>query len=242
MADKKAYFKFITPAAPAIYPKLHKADTKWKAEGEYSVKQAFDADATGFLVGKETIDLPTLIERLQVILDEYFKETKATLIANKKGAKAKALTKRDVFAAATDAEGNENGKLLIKAHMKASGVSKKDGKPWTRQPLVFDAKRKKLSPVPAIFGGSELKVAVEAAGYYAPNDNVVGITLYIDAVQVIKLVKGGDRSAESYGFGEEEGFADDTADEGGEQFDDSDATPADVAAGDDGAPAAGDEF
>lgn len=206
-----------------MYPKLHKPDTKFKAEGEYSVKLRLPGDATGYLVGKETWTREQIEAKLKEILDEFVEQTRTKLAGSKdpkQKKKARELKVRDVIEAALDDEGNETSEIIHKAIMRASGVSKKDGKPWTRQPKVFDAKGKAIKPVPAIFGGSEGKLAVEAAPYYIASDNVCGITLYLEAVQLLKLVKGGDRSASSYGFGEEEGYIDDS-DAGGEQFDDS---------------------
>lgn len=225
-SQKRPSVKFISPKGVAIFPKLHKPDTKFKKEGQYTVKLRIES-------------LPeALIEKITELRDTFLAETiegiKAKIIGPKwnpkeRAEKLKALKTPDVITAELDAEGNETGNIILHAKMTASGVSTKDGKPWTREPKVFDAKKKKMSPIPAIFGGSELKIAVEAAPYFAPGTKeappVVGITYYLDAVQVLKLVKAGDRTADSYGFGEEEGFEDDS-DAGGEQFDDSDATSA----------------
>ena len=213
MADKKRdTIRFITPRGVAIYPKLHKPDTKFKPQGEYSVKLRLAADAGPFYIGKTQASLDELKEQLGGLLDRMFDETKSRLASGdgKQKAKAKKLERRsidDIFAAHVDDEGEETGDYVVKGHMLASGKSKKDGKKWTRAPSVFDAKRKPLKPVPAIFGGSELKLGLEAVGYYAPNDNIVGITFYLDGVQVLKLVKGGERDAASMGFGEEEGYS-----------------------------------
>jgi len=225
MADaKRESVKFITPTGVAIYPKLHKPDTKFKKEGQYSVKLRLAPDA----IPAETV------EKLEALRDSQVEKSKAELTAAKKGGKVKTLKVRDLFSSELDAEGNETGNIIINAKMTASGISKKDGKPWTRSPLVFDAKRKAMKPVPFIYGGSELKVAVESVAYYSAKDNEVGVSFYLEAVQVIKLVKGsGERSAANIGFGEEEGYADE-ADVGGEQFDDSKATePSAVPAGGD---------
>jgi hypothetical protein len=216
-------FGFITPRGVFVYPKLHKADTKFKPEGEYSTKVRLPGDAEGYIVGSEKWNRQQIEERLQADLDKFV-EAKRNELANSKDPKqkkkARELKVREVIEAALDDEGNETSEIIHKAIMKASGVSKKTGKPWQRTPSVFDARGKAIKPVPAIYGGSEGKLAVVARPYYVASDNVCGITLYLEAVQLLKLVKGGDRSAGSYGFGEEEGYTDE-ADEGGQQFDDS---------------------
>jgi len=174
------------------------------------------------------------VEALANLLAEFVEDKKAELLTEKKAGKVKTLKVRDLFARELDEDGEETGHIVINAKMKASGVSKKDGKPWARTPKVFDSKGKKMSPVPFIFGGSELKVAVQAKAYYMAKDNEAGVAFYLEAVQVIKLVKGGDRDAKGYGFGEEEGYSSDD-DAPAEKFDDS--TEGDTTTGD--APAAG---
>lgn len=223
MADKRPSIKFITPRGVAIFPKLSKPDTKWKAEGEYSCKLRLTPDA-----------LPAeLVEKLVAMRDEFATETKADLVAKKNGGKAKTLKIREQLCAAeTDKEsGSETGNVILNAKMTASGISKKDGKPWSRSPKLFDAKGKPLSATAQIWGGSELKLAVEAIPYYTPKDNEVGISFRLEAAQVLKLVSGTAKDAAGYGFGEEEGYAEDQ----GAPFDDTTggtATPG----------AAGDEF
>lgn len=201
MSDRKV-LKFITPRGIAVYPKLTTPDTKFKAQGEYSVKLRLEADAFD----------DALLEKLAAIRDGFVEETKQALIDKKQGAKAKSLKVRDILAEETDKEtGEPTGKLLFKAKMVASGVSKKDGRLWTRKPTIFDSKGKKLDPLPQIWGGSELKIAVEAVPYYTPKDNEVGLAFYLSAVQVLKLVAGGGESASDFGFGEEEGFTSEDA-------------------------------
>ena len=57
----------------------------------------------------------------------------------------------------------------------------------------------------SIGGGTEGKLCVELAPYYAPNDKVIGVSFRLEAAQIIKLVSFGERSAADYGFGEEDG-------------------------------------
>lgn len=225
--------KFITPRGIWSYPKLHKPDTRYKPEGVYEVKNIIDPKGV-FLInnGKDKASLDEVYELLDGLLARTLKKERARLTEitqgadKKKAKKAQAaldsLSKRDArFGAYEDDDGNETDKLVVKASMKASG-EKADGTKWTRKPDIFDAGGNALKKVPAIFGGTEGKVAVEAAGYYVPpkegNPAIVGVAYYLDGVQILKLVKGGERSASSYGFGKEEGYEDD----GGPADDDSD--------------------
>lgn len=196
MAEKRNVVKFITPSVASIYPRLNEVDTKYKKEGEYSVKLPFAA-------GEFPADV---IEKLELLRDELVEKTVETLKAEKKGAKAKSISVRPILTTETDKEtGEETGRFTINAKMRASGVSKKNGKAWTRQPKIFDAKGKELTAKPPfIWGGTVMKVAIEAAPYYTPKDNEVGVAFYLEAVQIIKLVSGSPRDAKAYGFGEEE--------------------------------------
>jgi hypothetical protein len=203
MSTFKKYPKFLTPRGVAIFPKLHAPDTKWKKEGEYTVKLRLDPEAPG--VGE-------FRAQLEAELAKFVEEKSRELPP----AKRKTLKQRPVFQTELNDEGEETGFVIIKASMRASGVSKKDGLPWTRKPSIFDAKGNKLSNVPRIGGGSELKLAGEIGTYYNPKDNEAGVTLYLSAAQVLVLREfGSGSSASDYGFGTEEGFA---AEESGETF------------------------
>lgn len=212
MADNKfpKGIKFITPRGVFVYPKLNKADTKYKAEGQYSTKLRL-AD-----IG----NIPA--EKINALLAEFAEQTKKELTEKKNGAKAKNLkVKQFDLTEETDRESGEpTGNLLLNAKMTASGVSKKDGKPWTRKPKLFDAKGTEIKNPKQIWGGTEGKLSVEAVPYYTPKDNECGITLRLEAAQILKLVSGSDKDAAGYGFGEEEGYTDEGAsgfkDESGE--------------------------
>jgi hypothetical protein len=202
-------FNCITPKGTAIYPKLDKPDTKFDADGVYEVKLKFDPAATDGVIGKTSATWAEIVEKAEAVRDEFLATTKKELAAGdgKQKLKAKNITALDFGNEQdVDDDGNETGLVLVKAKMKASGVSKKDGKPWARKPTLFDSKGKPLpANAPPIWGGSQLKVAAEVCPYYNAKDNVVGITLRLNAVQVIELVSGQGRTASAFGFGEEEG-------------------------------------
>jgi len=228
MSDRKP-IKFVTPRLVFIFPKLTAPDTKYKKEGEYRVK------------GRCTLDAfpADIVEQLTAARDALAEATRADLTAKKQGAKAKSLKVRDIFTAETDKEsGEETGFVLLSAKMTASGISKRDGKPWTRAPKLFDAAGNKLGSNKRIWGGSEGKLAVEALPYYTPKDNEVGMAFYLNAVQVLKLVSGGGDNAADHGFGAEEGYTDEDAADAG-QFNDGDPGPTDADAP---APKSGDDF
>lgn len=199
--NKVPTIKIITPKGVAIYPRLNKPDTKFNAAGVYDCRVRLDPEAS---------DVQELVEKLEKLRDSFYDATVTELKEAKKAAKAKKLTKRAVFTDDVDAEGEETGLIVLKAKTTASGTGK-DGKPWKRSPTLFDAKGTKLKDPPLIYGGSEVKVAATARPYLMESSSEIGVTLYLDAVQIIKLVSGSGQSADDFGFGEEDGYEADDA-------------------------------
>ncbi|WP_343698873.1 hypothetical protein [Caulobacter sp.] len=190
------YPTLMAPAGIAIWPKLNEPDTKFNAAGEFHTKVAYDADDAA---------VQDFVAKLEKIRDEFFDTTVARLIEEKKAGKAKNLKKLEVAKAELDEEtGDETGRLLINAKLKHK-VTTKTGKSWEQKPDFFNAQKVVLKNPPKIGGGSKLRLAVEASPYLRETDGVVGVSLRLKAVQIITLVSGGARSADQYGFGEEEG-------------------------------------
>lgn len=209
MADKRPQLeKFITKKGVAVWPRLHEPDTKFKAEGEYSAKIRLSAD-----------DSQPLIDRIETLIAEAYEAEKERLLADPKTkAKAKSLKYADKpYKEATDSDGNETGEYEFNIKMKAQVTNKKTGKVTHLTPKLFDAKGKPLPESVQIWGGSTIKVA----GRYNPFATAIGVglSLRLEAVQVIELVTAGSGgNAGSYGFGEEDGYESNDEDTGG--FDD----------------------
>lgn len=199
----------VTPRGVAIYPKLNKPDTKFYADGVYETKLKFDPDATDGVIGKKTASWADIKAAIDANQEEFLKAKKAELAKGDGKAKNKAKSIESIeWGVEPDVndEGEETGLIVVKAKMKASGKSKKDGSKWERSPRLFDAKGKLMPADKAIWGGSTLKVAGKVVPYYNAKDNVVGSTFYLEGVQVIDLVSGGGRDAGSMGFVEEDGY------------------------------------
>jgi len=196
MSNKETLSR-ITPKGVSIWPKLNEPDTKFDAAGAYTCKLAFDADDA------DALELNAVAEQLR---DRFFDQLVADLKASGKAGKAKQLTKVPFLKPEVDDEtGDETGRLLLNSKMKASGVSKKTGKPWSMKPKFFSAKGATLNNPPRISGGSVLKLSVTLRPYHKADNNTVGVSAQLEAVQIIKLVSGGGRSFDQYGFGAEEG-------------------------------------
>lgn len=192
--------KGISPKGRFKFPKLFKPDTKFKEEGEYSVKL--------ILTEEEAAPLLAKLEPLHEIAEQQGRAKYSELpVASRKKLDAKGgFTINPLFSPIYDDQENETGEIEFKFASKASGVSKKTGKPWTRKLDIFDARGKLIKEEIEVWGGSLGKVAYTAYPYFIPGTGAAGVSLRLESAQIIELRQGGDRSAAGYGFGEEDGF------------------------------------
>lgn len=198
MAEKKKLSTLTTPAGIAVYPWLVEPDTKFNADGEYRTKLRLPKSEVGEIINK--IDAAAA-EALATAKEDICKKAK-----NKKEEKEKLakcvpadLPYKDVI----DDDGNETGEVELNFKMKAK-VKTKSGKIFEQRPQLFDAKGKPIKEDITIYSGSTIKVAFQIVPFFTPLVGA-GVSLRLRAVQIIDLVSGGG-NAESYGFGEEEGY------------------------------------
>jgi hypothetical protein len=222
-APRKKAPTFTTPAGTFKFPRLGTPDTKFKAEGEYSVKFIIAREAAAGLLAK--------LEPLHAAAIDTGKAEYAGLpVATRKKLDAKGgFTANPLFNVVYDDNEEETGEVEFVFKMAASGEYKsgpKVGQKWTRKPAVFDARMKPMAG-DKVWGGTTGKVSFEVGlnkqgepGYFIPGTGAAGLTLRLQAVQVIELVSGGQKTASAYGFGEEEGYAD----EGNAPADETDET------------------
>lgn len=209
MAEKKSKVpKFTSPRGTASFVWLRQPDTKFKPQGEYTVTLTVPADEAQSLIDQLTSILEDAVAEQQALFEERMEAAKGP---QKAKMKAKGPMKvGDFFTPAYDDEGNETGDVVFKFKMNASYVKKnKDGSEEVVKltPQVFDAKGNKLKSVPNVGSGSVLKVNFSPVGYYTDASHQAGITLRMNAVQIIDLVEfGGGGNASSYGFGQEDGY------------------------------------
>jgi hypothetical protein len=206
-AKKKKDPEFRSPRGVWRFPKLDAVDygTKEfpKPKGEFSVQHILDADAD---------EVKAFIAKLQPLYEEAISKGKEEFKKLKVDARKKLEAKNGkdglelhpLFTTLFDEETEEpTGQIMFKFAMAASGEFKQPNgkvKKWTAKPKIFDAKGKPMSPVPQIWGGSEGIVAFSARPYFIPSNGLTGLKLKLMAAQVIKLVQGGGRDAEGYGF------------------------------------------
>ena len=210
MADNKrpSFTKVMTPKGIFGFPKLNSPDTKFKPDGEYGVKVKLDVEQSEALIAK-----------IEAVLAAYWPVAKAE--AQKKvddavGGANKAKAKKALeemkeadksYRPVYNDDGEETGEYEFNFKMPAfflKDKGKSTEKKTAMRPDVFDAKGKKLSVIPEIWGGTEGIVAGELRPFSTAVG--VGVSLRLKAVQIITLRQGGSGgTADSYGFGKEEG-------------------------------------
>lgn len=202
MATKKSMEKAISPKGIAVFPWLNKADTKWKPEGEFKVTLRLSGEEA------EAFQADTDARAAKAVED-----AKAELLEAAKGDPKKlAAAKRAVedikvvppYKPSFDDEGNETGDLEFAFKTKATITDRKTGAVRPKVLPIFDAKRNPMTE--NVWGGSAIKVAFEYMPYYNAATKTGGVSLRINAVQVLKLVSSSGGSASNFGFGEEDGF------------------------------------
>ncbi|MER9195242.1 hypothetical protein NKI13_18365 [Mesorhizobium australicum] len=215
---KKQLPSFTSPRVVFVYPKLTEPDYGNKdfpkPDGEYSLKGKMSADTLDkFLAtkNKDGVTLNDLYEEARRDAEKAFAEL---AVKTRKEFEKKNITgpvMNSLFETLYDKETEEEtGEVCLKFTKKASGVVKKgprEGKKWTSAPDIYDARGKKMAgKLPNIWGGSEGKVSFAVSSYFIPGTAAAGLKLMLNGVQIIDLVSNGSRSADSHGFGEEDGY------------------------------------
>ena len=207
MATRKKNAELTTPKGIFAFPALHAPDygkePYLKPNGVYKVSLVMDKDAPATQAFLEALE-PHYKEAIAEA-EEAFKQL--PVASRKKHGK---ITVNDLYVERYDKETEEpTGEIEFRCAMDASGEFKtgpKKGERWTRKPLVFDAKGNRIKDVPEVWGGTEGKLRVQLRPYFVTGTATAGLKLGLLAAQIIHLVEGGERSAEGFGFGEEEGF------------------------------------
>jgi hypothetical protein len=209
MAERKKYPTINTPNGTFKWPKLTSVDYGTKEfpnkDGSYNLKLVMTHEEAAPLI--EAIQ-PYYDEALEMAKREFSDlkiETRKKL--EKKNGKT-GLQVNPLYTEIYDKETEEpTGEVEFGFKMKASGV-RRDGSRWTRVPGIFDAKGQTFPKGIDIWGGTVGKIAFKPNPYWIPGTGLTGCGLGLEAVQVLELVSAGNRSADSFGFGAEEGSCD----------------------------------
>ena len=178
MANK--IVRYTTPKGIAQYPWVIEADTKFIKEGQYHVQ----------------LDVPkSLAEGMITKLTELL-EAEYNKLCKEKGKK---LNKIPFFDEVDD-------NTLQFKFKQNKVIHRQDGQTNEVKIPLFDAKGKPIGNKIKLGNGSTIKVSYTVAPYYNATNKGVGLSLRLVAIQVIELVEYSAGNAESYGFGEEEGY------------------------------------
>lgn len=180
MNERPKYIRLVSPKGVAVYPRLNTPSTKFKEEGEYSVRLAIPvADASQFL------------EKIKSVAREFYKEQCALLKKEK--------LKVHPF------PWEEDGNTVTVKFTNVAKITSKSGQVYEMKVALLDTKGNPITDL--IGGGSVLKVASEVKPWYVPALGV-GVSLRLKAVQVLDLKAPSQLvSAEQFGFStDEEGF------------------------------------
>lgn len=203
LKDKRQdYPSFITPRGVAIFPALNEPDYKFKKDtGEWHARIRVEPEAEG---------LEELRDYSQRLMEEAFEKKKAELTKAKKGALLKELkmAPNPVKPEVDSETGEETGNVVLRAALNYHITVKNGpnaGKEFFKKPDFFDRKGKALKVPPKLGGGSEFKLSIRPAPYETDGGKTIGVSFELLGVQILKAVEGGQRTAASHGFGEEDG-------------------------------------
>lgn len=194
----------VTPKGRFAFPALTKPDfgvgTKFpKPDGEYKVSL--------ILSEKDSKPLLKALEKAyEEAIEQGEEKFKELGVAQRK--KLGEITKNELCQVEYDKNTEEpTGNVIFKFTMKASGVSKKTGDKWNRKPAIFDAAGQPIKNPPNIWGGTVGKISYNTSPYFVEGTGAAGLKLHLDAVQIIELVNGDNKTASAFGFDAEEGYS-----------------------------------
>lgn len=212
-ATKTKMPRLVTPQGNARFPKLIEPD-EFKGTKKYKVDLVMSPE-----------DAEDLKNTLQPILEQFIEDTRAGLEEAVKNAdnardKKKATEAletfdqapvRDILEEEYDAEGNLTGNLFAKFNTNYSYTDRRRKTEVVRQVQFFDASQPPQKITPDSVGpGSVLKINYSPSPYFM--GGAKGLSLKINAVQIISLSGGFNASADELGFeGVEGGFVGDAS-------------------------------
>lgn len=223
MSEKKKKLpKAVSPVGTFQFPKLRVPDTKFNADGVYSVDLILEEDAAD-----------TFIKALHPAFEAAIAEGKAAYAELKPAQRAKhAFTANDFYSLEYDDTEQPTGRVIVRFKAAAAfTVKRKDAEPErvVRTIPVYDAKGNLIPPSVEIWGGTRGRVAFVYFPYFVNGTGAAGLSLRLDSVQVLSLRTRGESGFAGSGFDAEDGFvyerSDDTA---------ADTTPDYAADGDQG--------
>lgn len=170
--QRKSYERLTTPKGKAMYPFLHKTDTKFDDPGIYRISL--------IVSGEEGADFATQLSSLH---DKYYDE-----YCEKEGSGLK--RGNDPYRIVKDEDGMDTEDYEFKFKLKS--VVKGKGKTWEQRPVVYDSQMNVIDVETLtemnMGNGSECRVSFEIFPYYTGMAGM-GLSLRLKSVQIIDLVE-----------------------------------------------------
>lgn len=185
---------------------------EYDERGQYFIRLKFPAES------KEAKRLIKLIDEAAQIAYDMAQERITNVSERKK------LKRADPsYGMVEDAEGNETGEVYFNFKRRAVRYDKQGEEKPVKLP-VFDSLGQPVETEGLdIWGGSEIAVAFKLIPFYTAGVGV-GVSHRIEAVQIVKVVSAGSRTAEEFGFTKHEGAFNAAKAEDEEESDGNDGT------------------
>ena len=194
--------RFTSPVGVLGFPSaIHEPDSKFADDTDPN--DLGDYKARLYLEGE---DAQAFEKTLADIWEEFYAE------ALKESGKKSLKVDPDLLPCFEEVDDDDEptGRLGFRFKLKAR-VKKRDGTYFDQRPKVFDTSNQLIREVPNIGVGSQVKIAGRCKLWRNPSK--IGMTLWLEGVQLHKLVEGGQgSSADTFGFtGESNGFTDESS-------------------------------
>lgn len=190
--ELKECFKkqYLTPEGVAKFPHLAEPNTRFVKGGKYEVRLYFDDEAGAKLLAmlQEAYD-----EAIEIAKEKY-KKMNAQSKANNP------FSPQQFYKEEVLDDGTSTGRIFIHFD-KLAKLELDDGRVLEFEVPVFDKANKPMTQedIKKASGGSTMRAAFKVKPYFMPAGAKAGISIGLEAVQIIKAVEY-TRDAESYGF------------------------------------------
>lgn len=162
-------------------------------DGSFNILLALDEDAAADFRAMLAYE----IDEARAVAEDKFSELKPA--ARKKLGQ---VSFNELGVSEYDKEENLTGRILFRFKTTAFYENRQGVKRRRKVPL-FDSMQQPVSLSDEPGNGSLIRVAFTCAPYFVDGTGVGGLSLYLDAIQIIKLNVYGERTASEFGFGEE---------------------------------------
>ena len=178
----------VTPMGKSQWAKIAVPDTKFVADGEYSIRLRLKGENA---------------TKLQANIDKAIEQAVAKAVADNPNKKIK---KGTVPYVEVVEDGKQTGELDFKFKQKKI-IQTKNGQ-VEKKVVMFDSNNKPIVEKLLIGNGSDVKVAYNPMPYYTPTMGA-SVSLKLVGVQILNLVPydNNNDSAESLGFKKEDGYS-----------------------------------